>query len=155
MTLYGLAKRAVKAITTGRYSTALNLLSNDERFSEAVQKLVQRKIRQECSKFSKSSDMKLTTTSDLESFNIQNVYAAAEEQCPTTITALRAISYRSRPRSKDYGTLKIAAALGILMNERNRNCNAVQKLIGVMLYKGKLNTQVKILQLWFCTYRKG
>ena len=137
-------KKAVNNLTARKYPTAVNCLSKDSRFDKAINKMIYKRIKKECEKLSADPRMKIYSAEDLQNFNVLDVYNTAEELCPTTLTALRAITHRSQPRAIDNSKFKISAAIGILLNEKNRSCNAVQKLMGILMYKKNLITEVRV-----------
>ncbi|XP_072013640.1 uncharacterized protein [Amphiura filiformis] len=85
-------------------------------------------------------------------FKIADVTKELEEKCPTLCSSLQAIA---KPGSTSVQPRVWAAAM-LLLNTRNKNVNAFQKLISILLWKGQLKSQMfRRLRLFGLSIARG
>ena len=146
----GSIKHAVAALGLHRYKTASKFLFRDPDLKEALVEQVERQIRKECEACCKPrshSKFRVQSFEDLKSVNLLSLVDEIKRNAPTAYSALCGIAQRKFRLEERKSSIRSAIAFGMLLNMRNRKINAIQKLMSVLLYKGKARVKVT-LKYW-------
>ena len=138
-------KHAIIALGLKRYKTATKYLLKDQTVAGAIVEQVQQQIRRECNEYMKCdnrSKYRVKTFEDLKHVSLHNLAEEVKEKTPITYKVFRAISERKLNVEENKTALRSAVSFGILIHARNKNMNAIQKLLSVLLYKGKARVKV-------------
>ena len=117
---------------------------------DAVLKRVTGECETLCSTMSKTK-LRLSKPDDLMSFNWTAVAEELQQKAPTFFAFLSAVISRHRQRNRHKGaTLEscfpaLCTAAAILLKQRCDKMNALQQLIGVIMFHGNASKQVKLM----------
>ena len=134
--LSGSTKDAVCQLVTKRYKSSFKNLMKVHR-GQMVDAVAQQ-ISTESVQLTKSDFRRYPA----EELDISDLFATLKTTAPSLATVLQ-----SAAGKKQRTIPGVVMAAAVLLNKRNRQANAVQKLIGILLYQGKARVQVKIARL--------
>ena len=128
---------------------------NEPQFKACFIKNVKSMVRAECHNLASkkfSSKFKINDVKNLASIKLTDLSAELEENAPTTFNALCGITQRPPTReNKRRSDTRIVTSFGLLINQRNRNMNALQQILCVLLYRAKDRVKVRTIHtLFYC-----
>ena len=88
------------------------------------------------------SKFRVNDLDDLKCVKIEALAQEMREQVPYIFNTLKSIATRARRNDKRKATIRAVIAFSILISQRNKNMNAIQKLISVLLFTAKARSKV-------------
>ena len=143
--LKGNTKRAAAALGKGRYQTACKYLIKEPKFRQAMSNNIKSIVREECNSMISTkfqSNFRVNDLEDLKRVKIDALEQEMREQAPYIFNTLKSIATRARRNDKRKATIRAVIAFSILISQRNKNMNTIQKLISVLLLTAKARTKV-------------
>ena len=80
-------------------------------------------------------------------FSIDSLYKDIQQRCPSLCATMLAAV---KPSLWATAAPRIVAAASILLQTRSKQCNAFQKLISLLLWKGQCKSLVSLTIFWYC-----
>ena len=132
----GTLKTAVSALANNRFKTACKYFSNHQQMRNEMIRIVKGIIKTECNHIVKPIVKSILRKTEFTHYDAVN---EMQEYCPVSLDIL---STMANCKSEVKKKIKIGNCFSILINTRNKNCNAGQKVNSILMYKGKVRTKV-------------
>lgn len=143
------------ALYRGNWQSIAQAVMRSSEVSCIVVDLLLKELQGECEQLcssSRKSILRKSSPEDLQSFNWLSVSHELKQEAPLLIAFLSAAGAPPRPRNIHKGATAesrypaLCTAAAVLLKERCQFMNALQQLVGIILFHGNASKQVSTIQ---------